>query len=683
VVSLLAMAFWGAAAVLQLALAAVLLRRRLEPWRLPAGIHLAVNGAAAALALAELTQGGRLLAGSAHFRMHDALDTATACLVLWTALSFPALPGRWGRPGLLGPLCLLPLAAYGALLAFGVPLQAGAAPQASASWAGTLLVRSLPVAAWTVLVARWGLAVARGRLPASSLPVFGAYAVRGAHMGLLIPALAAVRWQGPAAAPFLLLVAPLLVAHLAVLAAAMAALARRCFGTAGGPARVAFGFLAFGCLEALVSLGPALVHQFPDSPLANLDLFVLRPLLLGWAALSGERLLAPGLHRLAVGACGLAGTLSLAAGFELALPSALPVAGRAALSVVAAAVAVAGLLALLAPLLRRSEAEPAAIEGFLREAEEAHAAGFPPGSRARLDAAAARLGLPPAQARALETAVGTGWSAQQAWVPGQRVRGRYRLERLLGHGSWGETWLASDGATPVVLKRTGRLGPAGRHVLLAEAEALRSVRHPHVVRLLGVERVGAEPVLVLAHASGGSLEGMLGRGPAPAATVEPLLRDLLGGLQAIHDAGLVHGDVKPSNVLLEGDRALVADLGSARPRPVAGETPAPGQPATLLYRPPEQDGAGRCDARTDQYGAALVALALLWGRPPAPPERRPAAPAFPPGTPAHLRAALRRALQPDPRRRFPSCAAFARALGSAQQQQRAAHAQDVAALQAA
>ena len=271
-----------------------------------------------------------------------------------------------------------------------------------------------------------------------------------------------------------------------------------------------------------------------------------------------------------------------------------------------------------------------------------------------------------------------------AWDAGPAPTGlpaRYRVERELGRGASGRVLLAWDARRGghVVLKRRHADRPP--HEALAEARALAAVSHPNVVRLLDVERAGDEVVLVLAHAEGGSVHDLLAReGPQPPARAAALAADLLAGLEALHAAGLVHGDVKPANVLLDArGRALVGDLGAARaPRRGGLDLTITGEQVLGSYATaaPECVAGERPSPRADVYAAGALLHRLLTGTHYLPLEGRSAFevcqailhetprldhPALPP----RVAPVLARALAKRPEDRFASAAGMAEALRAA------------------
>jgi hypothetical protein len=165
-------------------------------------------------------------------------------------------------------------------------------------------------------------------------------------------------------------------------------------------------------------------------------------------------------------------------------------------------------------------------------------------------------------------------------------------------GSAGEVWLAEGPGGPVALKRA-----APGRTLSAEASALRAVRHPAVVRLLDSDPAGHW--LATEYAPNGTAEDYgKGRGLRE---VVAFTADLADGLAAIHAAGLVHGDVKPGNVLVGADLApRIADVGGAGGRAIG--TPGWTAPERLRGAPPSISG--------DIYGLGGVLYTMLAGHAP-------------------------------------------------------------------
>lgn len=194
------------------------------------------------------------------------------------------------------------------------------------------------------------------------------------------------------------------------------------------------------------------------------------------------------------------------------------------------------------------------------------------------------------------------------------VLGRYRFVRHLGEGGQGRAQVHVDEKLQreVVLKRVG----AGEGApAMREARALARVPNEHVVRVYDTDVHHGEGLIVMEHVAGGSLAGWLARsadGKLPLVEALRITDEMLSALAACHDAGVVHGDVKPANVLVTPEgRVKLADFGSARA--AANVTLMPGG-GTLRYMAPEQLRGQAADARTDLYATAIVLHEMLSGQ---------------------------------------------------------------------
>ncbi|GAB2589418.1 serine/threonine-protein kinase [Microlunatus antarcticus] len=245
--------------------------------------------------------------------------------------------------------------------------------------------------------------------------------------------------------------------------------------------------------------------------------------------------------------------------------------------------------------------------------------------------------------------------------------GRYRLDQVLGSGSFATVWRGYDPELDVVvavkvLADNWSLDADVRARFLAEARLLRRISSDRVVRVHDVGIADDRPYFVMDHVGGGSLADRVGS-LEPAEAVR-LTVEAAYAVQVLHDAGVVHRDVKPGNLLLDTTdppRVLVADLGSAKLlADASGYTVTTGTPA---YMAPEQAGLdGGFDGRADVYALAVVGYELLGGRRPfdvpaatgtGPGARRddPSPVAAPRGLPGAVDAVLASGLRLDPTER--------------------------------
>lgn len=264
------------------------------------------------------------------------------------------------------------------------------------------------------------------------------------------------------------------------------------------------------------------------------------------------------------------------------------------------------------------------------------------------------------------------------------VVGRYVLLRRLGAGAFATVHLARDSTDGnlVALKRIHALGPGTRAALdtgLRELEVARRVTHPNLVSIHDVLRVPDGALLVMEFADQGSLRDTLeARGALDAREAARILRGILEGLDALHRAGIVHGDLKPENVLLaDGGRVLLSDFGAAStldPRQTLVGGRAQAATASLLYMAPEQARGQPSSPASDLYAAGAIAVEMLTGQPLADagdggPSQLlrviAAGPPLPAGMPGPWATALAPLLAPDPSARPASAEAVITRLAAA------------------
>jgi serine/threonine-protein kinase len=278
---------------------------------------------------------------------------------------------------------------------------------------------------------------------------------------------------------------------------------------------------------------------------------------------------------------------------------------------------------------------------------------------------------------------------------GERVLGRFRLEHPIGEGGFGCVFLgrqdALDREVAIKAARPGRRDDDGvRERFRREALLVAGINHPNVVTYhdFGVDEDG-DLVLVMEHLQGCSLLDVLRRRrPVPLADVARWMADAAAGLHEAHARGLVHRDVKPSNLFLvapgtRSERLKVIDFGilladrQAHPE-LVDLTRSDAFIGTPEYVAPEMMLGRNLDGRADQYALALVAFELIAGRRPFPPaddggllirlSERPEALDFRDTgrrVPPAVSAALWKALSPSPAERFPTITAFGDALRDA------------------
>jgi serine/threonine-protein kinase len=275
-----------------------------------------------------------------------------------------------------------------------------------------------------------------------------------------------------------------------------------------------------------------------------------------------------------------------------------------------------------------------------------------------------------------------GAQAQRPFRPGVGDRlGRYRLEALLGEGAVGVVFRAArepDELTVAlkILRRTLSESEVFTARFLREARVARELEHRNLVSVLDAGEVDGRYYLAMQHVPGRSLEDRLERdGPLPIEDALRIVADVAAGLDALHGRGLLHRDVKPSNVMLDREgTAMLTDFGLAK-GPAYTVLTKPGEVVgTLDYLAPELFRGEGASPASDLYALGCVAYACLTGAPPFASEsilqiavahlgKDPAEPrSLRPDLPESLSRAVLQAIAKDPGARPKTARAYALAL---------------------
>jgi serine/threonine protein kinase len=194
------------------------------------------------------------------------------------------------------------------------------------------------------------------------------------------------------------------------------------------------------------------------------------------------------------------------------------------------------------------------------------------------------------------------WGGMGVFEPG-RVFAGHRIVRCIAEGGMGVVYEAMD----LELQRTVALKVSTSSVAerrFDEARLLAQFDHPHVLPVYHAGEEEGWPYLTMRLAEGGSLRGLLERGPRPLpGHALRLLAQVAEALDALHRRGIVHLDVKPENVLLSGpagdERVWLADLGLARRVPREGDPASATGIGTFDYMAPEQRSGGEVGPAAD------------------------------------------------------------------------------------
>ncbi len=268
-------------------------------------------------------------------------------------------------------------------------------------------------------------------------------------------------------------------------------------------------------------------------------------------------------------------------------------------------------------------------------------------------------------------------------VEAGRKLGRYVLSRRIGAGGMAEVWEAFDeGLHRSVAVKVVRDEIAGeaefRERFIREARLAAQLEHPRILPIYDFGTEAGITYLVMPLLPGGSLKEKIS-GPMAAEEAIEALSSIAAALDHAHARGVLHRDVKPSNVLVDASGSLLlADFGLAKNTAVSSELTAAGMVVgTPAYMAPEQAIGKPCDARADQYALAVMAFELVTGRTPFRSESpfavldkhlREAPPppsTFVPGLPFEVDVVLAKALSKQPQDRFGSCREMVQALAAA------------------
>jgi hypothetical protein len=202
------------------------------------------------------------------------------------------------------------------------------------------------------------------------------------------------------------------------------------------------------------------------------------------------------------------------------------------------------------------------------------------------------------------------------------INARYRLIKKLGEGGMGTVWLADD----LQLRRTvalkqllPRLGTADlaerRQRAINEARAMAAVNHPAIVRIYDVFPVDEDPWIVMEYIEGRSFYDLIKEGPLDEREIARIALPVLRGLHAAHGMGVIHRDVKPTNILVGdgGESVFLVDFGIAK---IDGDIPLTnyrGTPGTIDYIAPERLQDKEAKPASDLWSLGVTLFFALEG----------------------------------------------------------------------
>lgn len=244
----------------------------------------------------------------------------------------------------------------------------------------------------------------------------------------------------------------------------------------------------------------------------------------------------------------------------------------------------------------------------------------------------------------------------------------YRVEELIARGGMGVVYRATHLGLerPVALKVIARElvdRPGFRERFLRESRLAARLEHPAVVPVYDSREVDGELIVAMKLVKGGDLRRLIDRdGPLPPQGAINLLAQVADALDAAHAAGIVHRDVKPHNILVEGDRAYLSDFGLAKAVDESGAASSASVVGTAQYMSPEQWRGDSIGPAADVYSLGCVLYEALTGI--APFQR--AEEDTEPELPHEVEAVIRRAVAKEPGARYRTAGALIAAARAAE-----------------
>ncbi len=236
----------------------------------------------------------------------------------------------------------------------------------------------------------------------------------------------------------------------------------------------------------------------------------------------------------------------------------------------------------------------------------------------------------------------------------------YRIESLIARGGMGVVYRATQLALerPVALKVIARQladDEKFRRRFLSESRLAASLEHPAVVPVYDAREDDGELIVAMRLIEGGDLRKLIDReGPLEPERAVHLLGQIAEAIDTAHAAGIVHRDVKPHNILIEGERAYLSDFGLAKAYAETGPGSGASIVGTVEYMAPEQWRGERVGPAADVYALGCVLYEALTGIVPYARKEADTEPEVPGG----IDAVIERAVSKDPGERYASAGAL-------------------------
>lgn len=203
--------------------------------------------------------------------------------------------------------------------------------------------------------------------------------------------------------------------------------------------------------------------------------------------------------------------------------------------------------------------------------------------------------------------------------PGDVLRGRFRLEEEIGKGGMGVVFRALDLELdePVAVKVLAHhVDESARQRFRREVTLTRSIRHPNVCRMYDLHETEDFLFLTMEYVDGSDLMGWRKRAPIAPEKILPIVEQVAQGLAAAHDLDIVHRDIKPGNILVSGDRAVITDFGIARTLADPRTHATGAMVGSPYYMSPEQVTDATIGPAADIFSLGVVLYEILTGKNP-------------------------------------------------------------------
>src|SRR5512143_3399788 len=263
-----------------------------------------------------------------------------------------------------------------------------------------------------------------------------------------------------------------------------------------------------------------------------------------------------------------------------------------------------------------------------------------------------------------------------------KTLGSFEILEAIGQGGMALVYKARQPAMNrivalKVLSTPMTVNPAFLARFKQEAQMIASLEHTHILPVYDMGEQDGWVFIAMRYMSHGTLTARIAQGPIPLKDVSQWIEQIGSALDYAHQRGVIHRDVKPSNVLLDAQgNAFLADFGIAKWSEGSISLTGSSVIGTPQYMSPEQGQGLKIDGRSDEYSLAIMAYEMLIGRPPFEADTplaivlkhitEPLTPpiAINPRVPQAVSDVISKALNKDPNDRYPTTAAFAQALST-------------------